>query len=271
MPKNKRVKRSGRLDKEERQYIQDNYQDMTVEELSKEMNRRPEAIKGFIVKLAQVTSHNNPGSFDIRSRPFFYLLKQQFDEFELRFFESEWNKLIHQFKEDVQATEEGQIRALISTQILVNRHLIARRGTDAQIIRLEELIFSLSKTPDMERNEAFDKKRMDLEIELASLRTISSSQTKEYTTLRTDETQKVRDLRATRAQRIANATEGNMNWVQLIKKLEDKKFRDQEVREAALLNMAANKERERLSQYHEFADGEVDQPLLTPDNVITEN
>jgi hypothetical protein len=33
------------------------------------------------------------------------------------------------------------------------------------------------------------------------------------------------------------------------------------------MRLAMQKEKERLADYHEFADGTVDQPLLTPETV----
>lgn len=47
--------------------------------------------------------------------------------------------------------------------------------------------------------------------------------------------------------------------------LDDEKYRKEESRKAQLMKMAQNKAREELYEYHEYMDGQVDTPLLTPE------
>lgn len=50
--------------------------------------------------------------------------------------------------------------------------------------------------------------------------------------------------------------------------LEEEDVREKEGREMEILKMATNKAVEGLHGYHQFADGMVDRPFLTPDSVL---
>ena len=49
--------------------------------------------------------------------------------------------------------------------------------------------------------------------------------------------------------------------------LEDEEIREKEGRQMEILNMATDKSREKLGEYHTYQDDAVDKPFLTPDNV----
>jgi hypothetical protein len=49
--------------------------------------------------------------------------------------------------------------------------------------------------------------------------------------------------------------------------LEDEELREKEGREMEILNLAVEKSKEILNSYHQYADGQVDKPFLTPDSV----
>ena len=56
-----------------------------------------------------------------------------------------------------------------------------------------------------------------------------------------------------------------------MRELDELEARETEGFDMAVQAIAAEKARERLSDFHEYEDGEVDQPLLNSDTVIGEN
>jgi hypothetical protein len=52
--------------------------------------------------------------------------------------------------------------------------------------------------------------------------------------------------------------------------LEDEDIREKEGKEMEILKLATDKAKSNLYNYHEYADGSVDRPFLTPDSIILE-
>jgi hypothetical protein len=77
-----------------------------------------------------------------------------------------------------------------------------------------------------------------------------------------------KDLKATREQRIQKLENNKSTMAGLIEKvLRDPDFFEEQGKYIEKMRMALEKEKERLSDYHKYEDGTVDQPLLTPDTV----
>ncbi len=49
--------------------------------------------------------------------------------------------------------------------------------------------------------------------------------------------------------------------------LEDEDIRERKGREMEIINMAAEKIKKSLSEYHQYQDGTLDRPFLTPESV----
>ena len=78
----------------------------------------------------------------------------------------------------------------------------------------------------------------------------------------------LKDLKATREQRIKRLEDSKQTFIGWVRNL----MTNHEVRheigtEMEKMRLATNKEAERLSEYHQYEDGTVDQPFLTPDSV----
>ena len=81
----------------------------------------------------------------------------------------------------------------------------------------------------------------------------------------------LKDLKATREQRIKRLEDSKrtfFGWMQQV--MRDGDFRTQLGIDMEKMSLAAQKEYERLSEYHEYEDGGVDQPIITPENVKTD-
>jgi hypothetical protein len=49
--------------------------------------------------------------------------------------------------------------------------------------------------------------------------------------------------------------------------LEDETIREKEGREMEILSLATENNKKKLEEYHQYQDGIIDQPFLTPDSV----
>ena len=103
---------------------------------------------------------------------------------------------------------------------------------------------------------------------MASLRASQESLNKDYRELQTKKNSMLKEMKATREQRVKRLEDSKQNfnsWLSyLISNPEIVKSYGVEMEK---MRLAMNQERDRLSEYHEYQDGEVDQPFLTSDTV----
>ena len=113
-------------------------------------------------------------------------------------------------------------------------------------------------------------KLVNLETQLSFARNSIANYTNEYTKLLNEQQKISKDLKATREQRIKRIEDGKSSWIGLIRMLEDDDIREKEGREMVILNMATEKAKEKLQEYHSYQDSKVDRPLLTPESVLSD-
>ena len=80
----------------------------------------------------------------------------------------------------------------------------------------------------------------------------------------------LKDLKGTREQRKRVADDAKTNFSMWMRQLDELETREAEGFDMAVQAIAADKARKRLSEFHEYEDGEVDQPLLNSETVIDE-
>jgi hypothetical protein len=79
----------------------------------------------------------------------------------------------------------------------------------------------------------------------------------------------LKDLKGTREQRIKAIEDSKQTFASLVKQIAtDGDFRTRIGLDMEKMRLAAEKEKERLSEYHEYEDGTVDQPFLTPETLL---
>lgn len=195
-------------------------------------------------------------------------ITKQYTDDELPIVKQHWVRLFRQFKEDITHTEELQIFSLINLQIIIDRNMKERASCYKEVQYLEEQLHrEFLKPADERRQDYID----DVKTKLDITRAASKEMNRELMDAK-DKQGKVLDaLKSTRAQRYKDVENGNKNFFSFMKALSDTKFRQRESREAELYRLAVEKEKVRLSEYHEYEDGEVDRPLLTPETVMQES
>ena len=79
-----------------------------------------------------------------------------------------------------------------------------------------------------------------------------------------------KSLKATRDARVKRIEDSKTTWLGYLRMMEDVQNRKDGGDDAEIKRIAKEKEKERLSQWHKYEDGVVDQPFLTPETVKNE-
>ena len=268
-------KKRGQLSLEEEKFIRDNAQVLTIEQIAESLNRNPPPIKKYIIqeRLLEDNDIINDEQYlrnKLYSKTFWPEIQKQFDNEsgELEYFANIWINLIRQFREDVLPAEELQIKQFITIDILINRSMKERKRHIAETERLQKQV---DKEYEKSEETRDIPKLANLETQLSFARNSIANYTNEYTKLLGEQQKISKDLKATREQRIKRIEDGKSSWVGLIRMLEDEEIREKEGREMEIINMATEKYKQKLSEYHSYADKTLDKPFLTPETVLDDN
>lgn len=266
--------KKGRISKEEELYIKANLQ-LDAIKLSQELNRDPASVTEFIKRKVAQGAFDAPAwladddtvlaEYDLMSRPYWREIEQQFTDDELELFKYHWVRIISQFKDDVIPTEELQVCDLIKMDILMNRALRGNKENLEQVRVLEALITQeRQRDPDQQEQDQL----FNMERQVASLKASQESLNKDYRELQTKKNSMLKDMKATREQRVKRLEDSKHNFTSWMAHL----MSNPEVamsygREMEKMRLAMQKEKERLSEFHKYTDDQVDQPFLTPETV----
>lgn len=258
--------RKGRISKEEERIIARLVDNVTVEDIAKQLDRDVDSVELFIKrKLKHGLSLEEEAAFSLEDRPYYVELRSQFTEDELELFKYHWSRIIAQFKDDVFPTEELQVVDVIKLEILMNRCLKGNKDNIEQINLYDKMVRD-------ERSRDKDQQDMDyiinLERQVASLRASQESLNRDYRELQTKKAGLLREMKGTREQRIKRLEDSKQSFVSWVATLmQDPDILKRYGMEMEKMRLAMDKERERLSSFHKYEDGTVDQPFLTPDTV----
>lgn len=264
--------KKGRFSNSDMQFIEANAEVLSIIEIASELDRDPDSVKewiakniGFSVKQKKEAEVAN----ELKSRPYYRELKAQFSEPELEMFEFHFKKMWSQFKDDVFHTEEMQIIDTIKLEILMNRILKGQADNQSQISVYEQMVHDAKQ---VDRDQWDTDLIMNLERQVAVLRASQETLSKDYKDLQTRKATMLKDLKGTREQRIKAIEDSKQTFAALVKQLAtDSEFRTKIGIDMEKMRLAANAEKERLSQYHTYEDDAVDQPFLTPETLIRQD
>ena len=265
-------RKRGKLALEEQQFIRDNIDSLSIEQIAEALNRTVKPVQRYVteskigIQSKDEQENNRTLRQKLHAKTFWIEITKQFDEStgELQYFEDTWIGLVKQFREDVLPAEELQIKQFITIDILINRSMKERKRHIADTEKLQEEVDNEYKLSEELRD---GPKLANLETQLSFARNSIANYTNEYTKLLNEQQKISKDLKATREQRIKRIEDGKSSWIGLIRMLEDEEIREKEGREMEIMNMSVEQQIKKLSQYHTYQDGEVDTPLLTPEIV----
>ena len=256
--------KKGRLSKEDMSFIEANAEVLSPEAIAQELDRDPDSIRDWIkrnVGFSPKQKKEAAVANELKAKPYYRELSNQFSSEELEMFEFHFKKMWSQFKDDVFHTEEMQIIDTIKLEILMNRILKSQHENQQEIILAERLVRE-------EKSVDKDQRDMDMVVNLdrqvAILRASQETLSKDYKDLQARKATMLKDLKGTREQRVKAIEDSKLTFASLVKKIAtDPQYRNDIGIEMEKMRLAMEKEKERLSEYMSFNDGQVDQPFLT--------
>ena len=256
----------GRLSNEEARYITENANSISVEDIAENLDRNPSMIENFLKKnLKMGLSEFEQAAYELEDRPYWIELEQQFTEDELELFKYHWSRIINQFKDDVFPTEELQVVDVIKLEMLMNRCLKQNKENIDQINAFEGLLQGERQAePEQQDKEVI----FNLDRQIASLRAAQESMNRDYRDLQTKKSSMLKEMKGTREQRIKRLEDSKQTFTGWVAHLmQNPAVTQQYGMEMEKMRLAMEQEKERLSVFHKYEDGQVDQPFLTPDTV----
>lgn len=258
--------KKGRISNEEARIISRLVDSLTVEDIAKQLDRDVESVDNYIKrKLKKGLSLEEEAAYSLEDRPYWIELESQFTADELELFKYHWSRIIAQFKDDVFPTEELQVVDVIKLEILMNRCLKGNKDNIESISTFEKMV-------TVERSRDKDQQDQDyilnLERQIAALRASQESLNKDYRELQTKKAAMLREMKGTREQRIKRLEDSKQSFTSWVAHLmQDPETMKKYGIEMEKMRLAMKKEEERLSAFHKYEDGQIDQPFLTPDTV----
>jgi ATP-dependent helicase YprA (DUF1998 family) len=256
----------GRISNAEGRYITQNADKLPAEEIAANLDRDPTAIDNFIKKKLKIgLSEFEQAAYELEERPYWVELNKQFTFDELELFKYHWGRIINQFKDDVFPTEELQVVDVIKLELLMNRCLEQNKANIDQISAFESLVQE-ARALDVDQQDTDEI--FNLERQVAALRAAQESLNRDYRDLQTKKSSMLKEMKGTREQRIKRLEDSKQSFTGWVAHLmQNPALTQQYGIEMEKMRLAMEKEKERLSAFHQYEDGQVDQPFLTPDTV----
>ena len=258
--------KKGRFSNEEMEFIEANAEVLSPDQMAVELDRDPASVRDWIKKKIGFSPKQKKEAAvanELKSKPYFKELSNQFTVEELEMFQFHFKKMWSQFRDDVFHTEEMQIVDTIKLEVLMNRILRAQHENQEQIRVLGGLLQAEKQRP---RDERDTEQIINWERQVAVIRASQETLSKEYKDLQARKATKMKELKGTREQRVKAIEDSKLTFASLVKKIAtDYQFRAKIGIDMEKMRLAMENEKERLSEYVDYNDGQVDQPFLTPD------
>jgi hypothetical protein len=258
--------KKGRISKDEERFISASIDSLTVYDIAQKLDRDVESVESFIKrKLKKGLSLEEEAAYQLEDRPYWKELESQFTLEELELFKYHWTRIISQFKDDVFPTEELQVVDVIKLEILMNRCLKSNKDNINEMSIIEKLIRDERALDKDQRDQDYI---MNMERQMAALRASQESLNRDYRELQSKKASMLREMKGTREQRIKRLEDSKQSFISWIASLmQDPETMKRYGIEMEKMRMAMKKEEDRLSAFHKYEDGGVDQPFLTPETV----
>lgn len=285
-----------RLTPEDQQFILDNYQKMTIRQMAAHVGFSLDAVRLFL-KRNGITKGGAKGKYkqpsvapfvttepgagaapgsasasdlvrSLRASAYWANLELEFLPEELKYFQEKYVDLMTQFKGDVLPSEETQIFQVIKFEILMSRNLRERKKIRLDVDRMEEMQHALVSSQDPRKIDAKARDQaLALETQLGSLRAAEQNKTAEYVKLQERHEALMKAIKGVRDQRVKQFEDSKVNFLGVIKMLQQRDIQEREARQMELMKMAGKKAYRDLSQPYVYDDGQTDLPILSADTV----
>lgn len=266
------VNKPGRWTKEQIKFMEDHHREMSIEDMARQLEKNPITVEKYVREKLGYTDDAKIAilaKFDIKKSPMWEEFRGQFSDAELDSFMYHWQNLMVQFKHDALSTERMQMVEVVRLEILINRSMRKLRDTDIlQQKTQEELLDEKSKDKDQQDVTKIGR----LEVVISNLYSAHQQLAREYKELLERKQSILKEIRGTREQRIKrieDSKETIQTWMSSL--IDNPELRRSLGIEAKKQQLALYRELDRLSDYHEFLDGTVEQPITNSDTVKEDN
>lgn len=267
-------RKRGKLSNEELDFIDNNSLTMAVGDIAEKLNRSVEVIEKHIESISDRKQYtlqrkgDKEAAQDLRTKPFWAELKQQYTERELERYIYHWVGYLQQFNYDVTHSEESQICQAIDLMILMDRIKIDMKRVTEEIVLIEKKLYYEMSQDESIQDKAFIQSTM---AQLQGYRAGQVTRSKELTDLLDKHSKLSRDLKTTRDQRFKELQDRKITFAGWIKMFNDSRQRELMSKDAELIRLAGEKSTAEFSEYHTYGDGGVDQPILSSETLKDDN
>lgn len=269
------VYKTGRWSNEEisqtKDYIE---QGLSYEQIEARINRPANTIKQMVEQKLMMNISDDAKlvievEYDIKNSPEWRELCKQIDIEEQNTFLHHWREIVAQFDNDVTHTEKLQIIDVVRTEILINR-VLSKIHEYNQMIETNKLLHKLEMDKDFVERDPnqlieFQKKIGDSMNAIGALN-------REYKDLCDRKSAILKEIKGTRDQRVKRIEESKETLTGFMAALiSDIQLRSKLGLYMEKFRIAKDVEFERLSEYHTYEDGQVEQPLLSAESIKEDN
>lgn len=263
------ARKRGKLSNDEEQFIEQYAGSLPLDQIAAQLNRTEKTVREYCIKKRLTYTGMSEEIFDdtvlrakLEERPYFTEVKNQFTDEELEYFCMTWVRIMKQMREDILYSEELQLKQWITLEIMSNRVMKDRKRAIEQTDRLQELL-DVEYAIDVELRDG--ERITALETELSMVRNSLGTYTTEHSKIldRIKDIEKA--LKVARDQRVKKIEDSKSSWAGFMRALEDEELRAKVGEDIAIGVWAKEKAKMDFSQYHTYEDGQVAQPIATPE------
>lgn len=278
--------KKGQLSNAEKGFIRANASKMRPGQIAERLNRSEKQVLNYLTEhslLPVAAGSSEPeretesalveARHKLRQTMAWKQLKDELDDDELLYFEEKYAQYMTQFREDVLVTEETQIFLVIKLEIMMHRNSKAKRNAAQDIARLSKLRdnFLRKYVDPSEMTESDRDYVMGIETQIQACKSAEAAKSTEFIKLEEKHQGLLKDLKATRDQRVSRIESSRETFLGVIKRLQQEDEREFAGRHMELLRSAADKETKRLGSAHKFEDGAEDLPVLNAETITDED
>lgn len=244
------------------------------EQISERVNRPPETIQKMVedkllMNISEEAQITRRAENDIKSSAEWRQLEKQLNPDEQDIFLNHWRELVAQFNNNVTHTEKLQMMDLIRNEILMGRVLERINTANMNIAQAQE---DYQKERSLDLSIQDPLKLVDLQRKIAETQIAIGSFNKEYESLSLRKNATLKDIKGTREQRVKRLEESKetiTGWVASL--ISEPDLREKLGKWTEKFRIAQTVEYQRLSEYHKYDDGQVEQPILNYQTLQEDN
>ena len=257
------------LNERQQEFIRANIKKMTIAKIAKRIQISVKKTEDYIIENGLLGDDSIAIRHKLRKTLTWSQLKDEFYEEEINYFEEKYSQYMTQFKEDILVTEETQIFLVIKLEIMMHRIAKAKHGSSKDICRLvttrDDFLKTFSSPSSMNQQDRDYVLGIDTQIQ--AHKSAESSRSNEFLKLEEKHQGLLKDLKATRDQRISRVESSKESFLAIIRKLHNDDEKDMAGRHMELMKKISKREMERLSKAHEYIDGVEDLPILNAETI----